>query len=148
MRRLGRGRREQQRRDDGLTRSLAPLLPGGRGAPRRETPARVVAERAGFETEKPADQEPTRADIGTINGYGEELIASEIDPPGRSNDESTTFQSSPRLALVAALADAVKAATVAGDLPTARVASRALRDLLADDDNGETIDGLVGVVPP
>lgn len=62
-------------------------------------------------------------------------IATDNAPYEPINDDSRTIPS-PRLVLVAVLAEAVKAASVAGDLKTSQVASRALHELLgggADD---------------
>ena len=64
--------------------------------------------------------------------------------PGEpTNDDSRTIPANPRLAPVAALAEAVKAASLVGAMRTAQVASRALHELLgasSDADRGKVVD--------
>lgn len=87
--------------------------------------------------------EPIRTDFGVIAGVDMPPSAPDTAPGEPINDDSRTIPASPRLALVAALAEAVKAASLVGDLRTAQVASRTLHELLGappEGDHGAVVD--------
>ena len=64
----------------------------------------------------------------------------EYAPEGRRADQSGTVPTTPRAALVVTLAEAVKGATLAGDVVAARVASEALMKLLGGGGDGGAVE--------
>ncbi len=68
--------------------------------------------------------------LGTIGAKGIGLEATGRCAEGHQRDASGTNPANPRAALVAALTDGIKGATLAGDLEAAKVAFEALAQLI------------------
>lgn len=98
------------------------------------------ASPTGFEADTRDGAEQDRAADATIDSATIAPTAAPKCPDLRGEDESRTNERNPREALVAALADAVKAAAMAGDLATAQTAAKMLAELVGSGSPSEVVD--------
>lgn len=83
-------------------------------------------------------------EIGVVMGVTGGSVPEPPQPPG---DDSGTILSDPKVTLVASLASAIGAAVAVGDLGTARVACRAIAQILDRTSHGEDAPAPLVLLP-